>query len=171
MDVLECPAILTNRRRKGFEAYRSSVVNIDDCSEQLPIEVVETECVDLHLLEPPLCGIESHRIAAEVMGEVTNPAQETVCDPRCAARTPRDFSTRLIWHLDIQDVGRAGYDHCQVLTGIELEAVDNAEAVTQRSGQEPGASCGADQRESRQGETYAARRRALPNHQIELVIR
>ncbi len=48
--------------------------------------------------------------------------------------------------------------------------MDDAEAVTQRRRQETGASGRADQRESRQRQTYAARRRALTDHQIEFEI-
>ena len=54
--------------------------------------------------------------------------------------------------------------------GVELQPLHDAEAVAQRRGQQAGARGGADQRERRQVELDGARRRALADHDVELVV-
>jgi hypothetical protein len=58
----------------------------------------------------------------------------------------------------------------QVLRRVELQALDDAEAVAQGRGQQAGAGGGAHQGEGRQVELDGARRRALADHDVELVI-
>ena len=66
--------------------------------------------------------------------------------------------------------GGALHDALQVLDVVELQPLHDAEAVAQRRGQKPRAGGGADQRERRQVELDRARRRALADHDVELVI-
>jgi hypothetical protein len=54
--------------------------------------------------------------------------------------------------------------------GVELQPRDDAEAVAQRVGQHAGARGGADQREGLQVELDRARRRALADHDVDLVV-
>ena len=55
-------------------------------------------------------------------------------------------------------------------TLVELQALHDAEAIAQRRGQKPGAGGGPDQREGRQVQFDGARRRALADHDVELVV-
>jgi hypothetical protein len=71
---------------------------------------------------------------------------------------------------NVQDAGRAAHDPGQFLGRIELQALDDAEAVAQWAGQQAGAGGGADQRERRQVELDRARRRALADHDVDLEI-
>ncbi len=58
----------------------------------------------------------------------------------------------------------------QLLGGVELQPRDDAEAVAQGVGQHAGAGGGADQGEGRQVELDRARRRALTDHDVDLVV-
>ena len=62
------------------------------------------------------------------------------------------------------------HDARQLFRVVELEARDDAEAVAQRIGQHAGARGGADQRERRQVELHAARRRAFADHDVDLEV-
>ena len=53
---------------------------------------------------------------------------------------------------------------------VELQALDDAEAVAQRRGQQAGAGGRADQGEGRQVELDRARRRALADHDVDLEV-
>ena len=61
-------------------------------------------------------------------------------------------------------------DALQLLRGVELQPRHDAEAVAQRIGQHAGARGRAHQRERRQVELDRARRRALADHDVDLVI-
>ncbi len=69
-----------------------------------------------------------------------------------------------------EDAGRTADDGGQVLAGVELQALDDAEAVAQRVGQHAGAGGGADQGEGRQVELDRAGSRALADHDVELEV-
>ena len=66
--------------------------------------------------------------------------------------------------------GRALHDALDLGDGVELEPLHDAEAIAQRRGQQSGARGGADQRERRQIELDRARRRALADHDVELIV-
>ena len=58
-------------------------------------------------------------------------------------------------------------DRGELVGVVVVEAGDEAEAVAQRTGDEPGARGGADEREARQVEADRARARALADHDVE----
>ena len=61
-------------------------------------------------------------------------------------------------------------DRSQLRGRVEHQAQRDAEAVAQRRRQQPGARRGADQRERREVDAHAARRRPLADDQVELEI-
>ncbi len=170
MNIFEGPAILTNRSGKGLETNRPPVVDVDDGRQELSIEVVEAETVDLHLFEAPLGGLEGHRLRAEVMCKVANPAQQPIGDPGSAARALGYFSGGIGGNLHREDSRRPRHDLRQMVARVELEAAHNAETITQRSGEKAGSGRGSDQREAGQSQPNAPRRRTLTNDQVEFEI-
>ena len=65
---------------------------------------------------------------------------------------------------------RAAHDRGELLGGVELQPLHDAEAVAQRRGQQAGARGRADQGERRQVELDRARGRALADHDVDLEI-
>ena len=74
-------------------------------------------------------------VAAD-LGEVANPLQQPVGDPRRAARALRDHALAGGLDLDLEDRRRAVHDPRQVLGLVVLEALADAEAVAQRRRQQ-----------------------------------
>src|SRR3546814_12417917 len=104
------------------------------------------------------------------LGVVAHAPQQAVGDARGAARTARDLAGALGYAVDAQDLRRALHDPGQVFGAVELQPLDDAEAVAQRRGQQAGAGGGADQGERRQVELDRARGRALADHAVDLEI-
>ena len=98
------------------------------------------------------------------LGEVPDPLQEPVGDPRGAARALRDRSLALGLDLDSQDAGRAAHDPRQVAGVVVLEPVADPETVAKRRRQQARAGGGAHQGERRQVEGHGARAGALAEH-------
>jgi hypothetical protein len=71
---------------------------------------------------------------------------------------------------DAEDAGGATHDVREVVDGIELESLGDAEAIAQRRGQQAGSGGRTDQREARQVELDRARRRTFADHDVELVV-
>ena len=71
---------------------------------------------------------------------------------------------------DLEEPRRARDDPRQLRRRVELEPRDDAEAVAQRIGEHAGARRRADQRERRQVELDAARRRPFADHDVDLEI-
>ena len=69
-----------------------------------------------------------------------------------------------------QDAGRAPHDARQLLDLVVLQALPDAEAVAQRRREQAGARGGADERERLHVHADAARRRALADHDVDLVV-
>src|SRR5690606_32066563 len=104
------------------------------------------------------------------LGVVTHPAQQAVGDARRAARAAGDLAGAIRFAVDAQDPRRTAHDPGQLLGRVELQALDDAEAVAQRRGQQAGAGGGADQGERRQVELDRARGRALADHDVDLEV-
>ena len=104
------------------------------------------------------------------LGVVAHPAQQAVGDPRGAAGAAGDLLGPRVLQDDPQDPCRAADDGGQVLHPVELQALDDAEAVAQGRGEQPGPGGGPHQGEGRQVQLDGARRRALADHDVELVV-
>ena len=72
--------------------------------------------------------------------------------------------------IDAQDLRGPAHDAGQFLRAVELQALDDAEAVAQRRGQQACARGRADQGEGRQVELDRTRGRALADHDVDLVV-
>ena len=101
---------------------------------------------------------------------VAHAAQQPVGDARRAARAARDLARRVCVDRHAEDPRRSTHDLVDVALGVEVEAVDDAEARAQRRGQQPGARRRADQREPLQRHLDRPRARPLPDDDVELVV-
>ena len=111
------------------------------------------------------------RAVALHLGEVAHAAQQPVGDARRAARAARDLEAAVGVDRHVEQAGRAARRCCASSSArVELEPGDDAEAVAQRVGQHAGARGRADQRERLQLELDRARRRALADHDVDLVV-
>jgi len=72
--------------------------------------------------------------------------------------------------VGLGDAGGAAHDMGEVVDGVELEPLDDAETIAQWRGQQPGPRGCADQRERRQIELDGARSGALADHDVQLII-
>ena len=90
---------------------------------------------------------------------------------RGVPRARRAISVRGIGQeLQPEQPGAAHHDRLQLGHLVELQPGHDAEPVAQGRGQEARPGGGADQGERRQVEPDRARRRALADHQVELVV-
>ena len=90
---------------------------------------------------------------------------------RGVPRARRAISIRaLVVERHAEDARGAVEDRDEVVGLVVVEPGDEAEAVAQRPGDQPGARGGADQREARELEPDRARRGALPDHDVELEV-
>src|SRR5205085_9533299 len=101
---------------------------------------------------------------------VAHTPEQTVGDARFAARTPRDLARARRFDLDVQNLSRAMDDDLQIFLRVKIEMKDDAETTAKRCGNETGAGRRTDQRELRQVQLDRAGGRALPDHDVELVI-
>ena len=145
VDVLDGVGLLPDGHGQRGQTDRTPVELLQDEGQDLPIDPVETFVVHLEQSE----GLVRHRGRdAPFMAhlrEVAHPLEQTVGDPRRAARTQGQFVSPFGIDLDAQDIRRTGDDAGQLLDGVVVESVREAEAVAQRSGDEPGARGGPDQ--------------------------
>ena len=131
---------------------------------------VEPGAVHFQCQERTVGGLPVNGLGAIDMGKVTHAAQQPAGDARRAASAACDFVGAIGADADAEHAGTAVDDLLQFLLGIEIEPHRNAETVAQRIGQQPGARCGADQREWRQVDLHRARRWAFADDEIELEI-
>ena len=164
------PALLADGRRDAVDSRRSAVEPLDDRREKLPVQGVEALRVDLEQIEG---GCRDRLRDAPVglhLGVVAHPSQQPVGDSRRTPGALRDAAGPLLLHRHAEDGRGAPHDALEILHAVELEPLHDAEPVPQRRGQEPGAGRRADQGEGRQVELDRARRRSLPDHDVELKI-
>ncbi len=96
------------------------------------------------------------------LGEVADSAQQSIGNSRRAARAPRHFLRPLAIRFDAEQPRRALDDFGELVDGVELQPLHDAEAVAQWRGEQPRTGGGAHQREARQVELDRARRRPSP---------
>ena len=91
-------------------------------------------------------------------------------DTRRAAGAPGDLVRAVGPDADAEHAGAAPHDELQFGHGVELEADRDPEPVAQRRREQAGSGGGADEGELRQVDFDRARRRPLPDDEIELEI-
>ena len=143
-----------------------------DGLEQLAVHHVEAVRVDVE---------HRQRLVGERLGDAAaRPSRRRSRAPgaaagwRCAACRASGARSRSAPSASIgtlEQAGRAARRSCASSSArVELEPRDDAEAVAQRVGEHAGARGRADQRERLQVELDRARRRALADHDVDLVV-
>ena len=98
---------------------------------------------------------------------VPDPLEEPIDDPGRAPPPPGDGHRRITDDLDPEDPGGPLDDGSQVRLIVEVEPIGGAEAIAQRAADAARAGRGADDGEGLEAETERARRRSLPDHDVE----
>ena len=101
---------------------------------------------------------------------VAHAAQQAVGNARRAARAQRNLRRAVGVDGNLHHLGGALDDDAQFLFGVKLQAQQNAEARAQRRTQQAGPRGGADERERPNLHHMRARRRSLPDDDVQLVI-
>ena len=99
------------------------------------VHFVQPMLIDFEHFECGHCGGGGGGSLRAGEGVVTNPAEEVVGDPGCASATAGDFGGSGLLEFNFQEGGGAPNDRCEILDGIIVETVCDAE---------PGAEGGAE---------------------------
>src|ERR1700682_1286846 len=168
--VLDGVALLADRRRPLVDAHRPPAELVEDALQKLAVHDVETRAVDIEHLQGGIGDRPRDMSGGANLGKIAHPAQKPVGDTRRAARAARDLDRALGLNGDLEQPGRARDNAGELLSGIELQPGDDAEAVAQRIGQHARARGRADQRERLQIELDAASAGPLADHDVDLEI-
>ena len=76
---------------------------------------------------------------------VAHAAQQAIDDARRAARASRNLARAFVVDLDAENLSGTFADDFEIFVRVEVEMKDDAETSAQRSGDQTGASRGADQ--------------------------
>ena len=138
--------------------------------QELAIHPIKAGLVDLEFLE---------RVSRESPGRLSRPLRPLRSRARGAASGWRSWEchasgARSRRHLRTQshaeNLGAALQDTDQFVGRVVREVRQHAEAIAQRRGQQTRPRRRADQREARQVDLERARRRSLPDHEVELEV-
>ena len=170
MDVLDGVGLLAERRGHRVHADRPAAELVDDRAEQPAIDFVEAAIVDLEHAQRGLRDLERDDAVGAHLGVVAHPVQQPVGDARGAARAPGHLARRLRIDRRGEDAGRAPDDLVDVVHGVEVEPVDDAEPGPQRRGEQPGPRRRPDQREALDRHLDRPRAGALADDDVELEV-
>src|SRR5262245_41517531 len=168
--VLDRVALLADRVREVVDSNRSAAELLHHRAEELAIHDVQADRVDVEHRERRVGHVAGDHALRLHLRVVAHAPQQAVRDARGAAGAGGNLERALGGDLDREELGRAVHDPPDLLGGVELEPGDDAEAVAQRIGEHPGARRRADERERREVELHRARRRALADHDVDLVV-
>src|SRR4029077_7196092 len=96
--------------------------------------------------------------------------KQTIGDTRCSTAAAGDFLGSAFVHLNGKNLCGTVKNDEEIFRLIKIEAMDDTKARPQRSGDEPCASCGADEREMIQVKRMNARARTLADDQVNAKI-
>src|SRR6185503_3626333 len=168
--VLERAALLAYRGGKAVDAYRAAVELLDHREQEPTVHRVEAVRIHLEQVHRGLRDALVDGAVAFHLRVVAHAAQESVPDPRPAARTRRDLARTRVVDREIQNTGGAVHDLRKLRASIELEMLRDAETVAQRRREQASACRRADERERLQRQLERASARALADHDVELEI-
>src|SRR5688572_17557698 len=134
VEVLDRAALLADRGGDRLDAGRTATILLDDRAQDLAVDLVEAVLVHLQQTERPPRRLGADGVVARHLREVAHPAQQAVGDARRAAAAARDLLGAVLVDGDPQQLRRAPDDGRQVPGLVEVEAVDDAEAGSQRRG-------------------------------------
>ena len=129
--------LVIDGRRDGLEPDGAAAVLLDDGAEEAAIEPVEAGRVHALAVERVDGPRGRYHAAALDLDVVSHPAQEPVGDPRRPARALGDRGGAIGLDVGAQNGRRAGDDGLELLQRIEVEVVEDPEALAERRGQHP----------------------------------
>ena len=135
-DLFEGPSFLAQRGGQILDAHRPSVELLDEKPEQLAVHHVETGRVHLEHVQPPGRHFLDDPAVGPHLGVVAHPAEKPVRDPGSAAGAARELPGAPRVDRHSQDPGGAGDDRRELVRAVELQAVNDAEAVAERRREE-----------------------------------
>ncbi len=170
VDVLDRLDLFGEDGRQGLDPDRPARELLDDRGEELAVRGVQPLVVDLHLAHRGGGGGLVDAAGPVDLGVVAGPLQEPVHDPRRPPATTGDRSSRGVVDRHVEDPGAPVDDRGEVVLLVEVEPVGGTEAVTERGADPPRAGRRADDGERLETQAEAARRRPLPDHDVERVV-
>ena len=119
----------------------------------------------------PACGdVERDRAVRAHLRVVADAAQQPVGDARRAARPPGDLGRGGVVDRHVENPRRAADDLLEIRRRVELQPVDDAEARSQRRGQQARPRRRADEREALEPHLHRPRARPLADDDVDLVV-
>jgi len=130
-DIFERPALLPDGGRDAVDADGTSVEALDDGGQELAVESIESQGIDLQQVERRIGDALIDAAIRFHLGVVADSAQQTIGyawraagslgDSTCAARIDRG----------VENGGGAVDDPLEILDAVELQALDDPEAIAQ----------------------------------------
>ena len=134
-DVFQGIAGFANGGCQGIDARRPPAVTLDQGVQQSPVKHIQAIGIDIeHVESGPGCVCVDVPAGADLR-IVTHAPQQPIGDTRCTARAPGDLLRPFRIDGHIQDAGGARDDAAELLDGVKLQALHDAEAIPQRAGQ------------------------------------
>ena len=131
------------------------------------VQPVEAQLVDVVDRQRGFGDVAGDDAVGANLGEVTNPAQQSVGDSWRAPRPTRDLRAGIGIHLDAQNSGGAGQHPLQLGGFVEIHVRGEAEPVAQRPRQRTGPGGRADQGEGCDFERNRRRPGPFADHHVD----
>src|SRR5690606_8101415 len=140
IDLLECARILADRYGQRVEPHGPAVELLDERAQDPGIHLVKAILVDVQDLEGGVSHLGSDHTPCPHLCIVPDPPEQSIGDPRGAARPPSDLLRAIRRDLHLQDLGGTPEDERELVHRIVVEALHDAEARAHRGRQqtEPG---------------------------------
>ena len=166
-DILQRDALLAQGGGQRFQADRAAVVHFDNSAQQAAVQLVQAQLVNVHPLAGRDGGLLIDGAVTLHRSKVAGALEHAVGDTRRTTGTAGQFQRALISDGHTQNACTAGDDAPQLLGAVQLQLEQNAEAVTQRACQLPGAGGSTHQRELGQVDADALGAGAFADHDIQ----
>src|SRR6476620_6154762 len=163
-------AFLADGGRQVVDTDGTAAEFLDHGLEQFAIHDVETGRIDIEHCERGIGNLARNEPARFHLRVIANAPQQPVRNAWRASRATGDLLRSGTVHLHLQQARRALHDTRKLITRVELETCDDAEAVAQRVREHAGSRRSADQRERLQLELHGTRRRTFADHDVDLEV-
>lgn len=167
VDVHDRVGLFGDGGGESVEPDGPPVKAVDQRPQQAAVALVEAERVDLKLAESSIGdGVGDHAVGAD-FGIVADALEKSVDDSRGAACASGEGGAAGRFELDVECASAASDDAFEFAGAVEIETLDDAEAVAQGGCEEGEAGGGADERERFDGEPQTAGGRAFADQDVE----
>ena len=167
VDVLDRVRLLSKRNRERRETHGAATELVGHGREQLAICALEARLVDLQQLERLSRDVEGDRARVADLGNVANPAKDSVRNPGRSASSSCDLVSGAGVDLDAEDPRRAAHDRRELLPFVVPEPEGHPETVAERRREQTGAGRRPHEREGREIESQRSRPGALSDDDVE----